>query len=417
MGNSVSSAFRWGNVPLKVGATTKLSRAGRNEEQKIEYAVSEMRGKRQTMEDKHIHITSIPVNEGSALDDHSLFAVFDGHGGEFSSCFLEQHFVEVLASRPEMKEYAELPATGPMGRTDVNGIQMLRQALHETFKQLDAALTVAQKERNYEIQQGKITPPQPVDESDDEIRQPPPSKNIFNPASPDFVGERSGSTAVTVLITPTHILCANCGDSRAFLRRSGKTLPLSFDHKPSSIIEKARVTKAGGTVKSKRVDGDLAVSRAFGDFIYKGDCERPYNEQKITVEPDILLYPRDIQNDEFIVLACDGIWDVATSNQCSEFVQSLLADGETNFAAICEEAIDICFERGSRDNMTMMLVALPGIRADRSGAAVIQNALWGYRTARKAKKIQETTNNVTCSTVSTLQRGIGIEQDVLCTSP
>ena len=76
--------------------------------------------------------------------------------------------------------------------------------------------------------------------------------------------------------------------------------------------------------------------------------------------------------------------------------------------------MDVCLERGSRDNMTFMMVALPGIHADRSKAAAIQNALWGYRTTRKARKIHEKTSQMTCSTVSTIQREAGIEQEIFC---
>ena len=81
--------------------------------------------------------------------------------------------------------------------------------------------------------------------------------------------ERSGTTGVIVLVTPHHILCANAGDSRAILARNGVALPLSFDHKPANDVETVRVDKSGGFVKNGHVDGDLAVSRAFGDFSYK----------------------------------------------------------------------------------------------------------------------------------------------------
>merc|ERR1712157_572224 len=105
-------------------------------------------------------------------------------------------------------------------------------------------------------------------------------------------------------------LCSNAGDSRSILCRGGKVLPLSFDHKPSHAVEHARVDEAGGFVKMRRIDGDLAVSRVFGDFRYKLNDNLPCEKQKVTANPEIIVCPRDYGRDEFVILGCDGIWDV-----------------------------------------------------------------------------------------------------------
>lgn len=81
--------------------------------------------------------------------------------------------------------------------------------------------------------------------------------------------EGSGTTASTVMITPTHIICANAGDSRSILVTEDRVVELSKDHKPSNDTELQRIRLAGGSVALGRVDGDLAVSRALGDFQYK----------------------------------------------------------------------------------------------------------------------------------------------------
>ena len=81
-----------------------------------------------------------------------------------------------------------------------------------------------------------------------------------------------GCTATTVLITPTHLICANAGDSRVVLGRSGGDevcCPLSEDHKPDNDGEKRRIEAVGGFVEENRVNGSLALSRALGDFEYK----------------------------------------------------------------------------------------------------------------------------------------------------
>ena len=79
----------------------------------------------------------------------------------------------------------------------------------------------------------------------------------------------SGCTAVIAFIIGNMLLCVNLGDSRALLSRQGRVIQLSQDHKPYNPEEKARIEAAGGNVYQDRTQGQLAVSRAFGDFIYK----------------------------------------------------------------------------------------------------------------------------------------------------
>jgi len=82
----------------------------------------------------------------------------------------------------------------------------------------------------------------------------------------DGFEERSGATAVVALVTPTDILVANAGDSRCVLGRAGRSVEMSEDHKPTNPAEKRRITRAGGSVALGRVNGELAVSRAMGDY-------------------------------------------------------------------------------------------------------------------------------------------------------
>jgi serine/threonine protein phosphatase PrpC len=132
-------------------------------------------------------------------------------------------------------------------------------------------------------------------------------RGLFDPRT----NERSGCTAVAVMITPTHIITANSGDSRALLSRGGVNVELSYDHKPWLEVESTRIEKAGGAVSFKRVDGELAVSRALGDFQYK-DPDLPPEDCKVTANPDVDVQLRT-EADQFIVIACDGIWDVMTN--------------------------------------------------------------------------------------------------------
>ena len=115
-------------------------------------------------------------------------------------------------------------------------------------------------------------------------------------------------------------MCANTGDSRAVLARGGQAVTLSNDHKPYLPGEKERIEKAGGQVKFNRVNGDLAVSRALGDFVYKRCESVAFKEQAVTAFPEIIVEERE-ESDQFIVLACDGIWDVMSSQEVVEKVR------------------------------------------------------------------------------------------------
>lgn len=76
----------------------------------------------------------------------------------------------------------------------------------------------------------------------------------------------------------------NVGDSRAVASCSGVAEPLSFDHKPANEEEAKRIIAAGGWVEFNRVNGNLALSRALGDFIFKRNDEKRPEEQIVTGE-------------------------------------------------------------------------------------------------------------------------------------
>ncbi|KAF8116306.1 hypothetical protein N665_0020s0155 [Sinapis alba] len=127
-----------------------------------------------------------------------------------------------------------------------------------------------------------------------------------------------GSTAVVSVITPEKIVVANCGDSRAVLCRNGKPVPLSTDHKPDRPDELDRIQEAGGRViywDGPRVLGVLAMSRAIGDNYLK-----PY----VSSEPEVTVTDRT-EEDEFLILASDGLWDVVTNEAACAMVHMYLS--------------------------------------------------------------------------------------------
>ena len=177
-----------------------------------------------------------------------------------------------------------------------------------------------------------------------------------------------GTTAVAVFITPTHLICANAGDSRSVYCK-GEVVALSEDHKPDNPDERARIERAGGHVAQgmmgmgpMRVDGDLAVSRCLGDFEYKQNKQLPPVEQKVSPLPECRICQRDPSKDELLILACDGIWDVMTNEECCDALRELLMEGERDMGLVAEECLMMCLDKESKDNMSAVVVAFPAAK-------------------------------------------------------
>ena len=142
---------------------------------------------------------------------------------------------------------------------------------------------------------------------------------------PEDCATQQGTTACVVLITPDKIFCSNSGDSRGVLMQGDTAIGLSEDHKPDNTIERDRIYNANHTVMSQRVDGCLALSRAFGDYRFKDQDELKPEEQAVTAFPDITSRDRT-KEDKFIMLACDGIWDCLTNEQCCKKMAYYIKD-------------------------------------------------------------------------------------------
>lgn len=126
------------------------------------------------------------------------------------------------------------------------------------------------------------------------------------------------------VITPTHVVCANVGDSRAVVGSKNQSIALTDDHKPENPEECARIERAGGFVADNRVVGELAMSRAIGDFRYKLNPNLPFHEQLVIPVPDISVHERNRKNDYVLVVACDGVWDAMSNDEAAVFTQQFL---------------------------------------------------------------------------------------------
>lgn len=171
-----------------------------------------------------------------------------------------------------------------------------------------------------------------------------------------------GSTCLVVLLKDAKLFCANVGDSRAVASVDGRPVQLSIEHKPYHQTEEARIIAAGAYIESNRVNGNLALSRALGDFFFKRAADKPLEEQAISAFSDVSVFELDAQY-EFLVVACDGIWDVMSNDEVIDFCRLRLADGLTP-AAVAEDLSMHCMAPDCSmgglgcDNMTVMIVCL-----------------------------------------------------------
>lgn len=152
-------------------------------------------------------------------------------------------------------------------------------------------------------------------------------------------GKDSGCTAVVAILCGNDLYVANAGDSRCVVSRAGQAIEMSIDHKPEDDVERTRIERAGGQVTGDgRVNGGLNLSRALGDHAYKENDKLPLKEQMISSQPDIKKLTIG-DKDEFMVLACDGIWNSLSSQQVIDYVRPRLQKGGRSLSAICEEVI------------------------------------------------------------------------------
>lgn len=113
------------------------------------------------------------------------------------------------------------------------------------------------------------------------------------------------------------LYCANAGDARGVLCRAGKAVRLTYDHKGTDKQEAKRIMDAGGFVMSGRVNGVLAVTRSLGDSAMKEFVVgAPY-----TTETDLS------DEDEFIILACDGVSGLSSAIVCDFLIRLICSCG------------------------------------------------------------------------------------------
>mmetsp|Transcript_58915 Transcript_58915/g.184912 ORF Transcript_58915/g.184912 Transcript_58915/m.184912 type:complete len:333 (+) Transcript_58915:89-1087(+) len=304
---------------------------------RLSWASSCMQGWRVGMEDAHICLPSLRAD--GYWGSTGLFGVMDGHGGEQVARFCERHLPEELCKfrleRGSAARDFEAALVGAFHRMD------------ELLQDRSASGPELQRLTN-----------KPAPEAAGRAVRP------TGPVDADLVG----CTACVCCVTEDQLVVANAGDSRAVLCRGGRAVALSEDHKPNDAREKRRIEAAGGYVENSgpgqyRVNGNLNLSRALGDLEYKKDATRGPEEQIICATPDVEFAERS-EEDEFLVICCDGVWDVKTNEEVCDFVSPRLKKGE-EIPKIIEALLDDCIAADPRethglggDNMTCVIVQL-----------------------------------------------------------
>ncbi|VDO67718.1 unnamed protein product [Heligmosomoides polygyrus] len=261
----------------------------------LRYAMASMQGWRVDMEDAHV--VEVSMADRDPYKDWSFFAVFDGHAGNIAADDAAENIMRTLMETPQFEKVTdELKQNG--GVLCEKSIILLEDGIKAGFLKLDENIR---------------TRLDSVSRSDD----------------------RSGSTAVCAMITPTHIIIANLGDSRAVVSRKDEGSFGTEDHKVS--------------------DPFWLCFRALGDFEYKNVPGLEPNKQLVSPEPDVYVLERQKDKDEFLVVACDGIYDVMENEELCRFVESRLHVCD-DLNQVCNDVLDACLSKGSRDNMTMIVV-------------------------------------------------------------
>jgi protein phosphatase 1L len=247
-------------------------------------------GNRPYMEDTYSYDMKMPYG-------FEYYGVFDGHGGNEVSLYLQEHMKDVI------KKYIIETLNSNKETIDVSKI------IYDSFKTI--------------------------------VNEIPYKTSIT-----------TGSTAIVMLRYKNKMWIGNVGDSRGVMNNGLDVIELSKDHKPNEESEYKRITSLGGYVSKAhegdvyRVNGVLAVSRAIGDFALS-----PY----VTWKPEITSYNIGEHN-HYVFLATDGVWDVLSSKQVIDIINKNIIN-ET-WKNIGNDIISIARHNGSGDNIACMFVIL-----------------------------------------------------------
>ncbi|CAH9078952.1 unnamed protein product [Cuscuta europaea] len=263
-------------------------------------------GPRRYMEDEHIRIDDLSTHLGSLFTfpkPSAFYGIFDGHGGAEAASYVRKNAIRFFFKDANFPQTCEGVDDAFLGE--------LEDSLRRGFLLADLALA-------------------------DECSS---------------VSSSSGTTALTALVLGRLLMVANAGDCRAVLSRKGEAFDMSQDHRPNYSLERTRVEELGAFIDDGYLNGVLSVTRALGDW----DMKLPHGSQSpLIAEPELkqILLTED---DEFLIIGCDGIWDVMSSQEAVSLVRRGLRrhdDPEQCAKDLVMEALRL----NTFDNLTVIIV-------------------------------------------------------------
>jgi len=265
-----------------------------------------MQGNRPKQEDRALFVADLSLARGvppkhwprekdEDLSKMSLACIFDGHSGELCSDYLSKHVVQQLFASEGFLKCS------------------MRDTLLRVFSNMDEEVCTALRRHS----------------------------------------DESGSTGTIVIVDgrTNELYLSNVGDSVCVLCKQGRAVPILAMHRPSDIREKERVEKAGGKVINNRVNGILAISRAFGDVQFKS---LHGTSGLLCSIPDIVIEPIT-GSIEFAVIASDGLWDVMDPQTVVNFVRKK-ASTRGDMTHVVQDLVQEAYAQGSVDNVTVMIL-------------------------------------------------------------
>lgn len=283
---------------------------------------------RNKMEDVHTYIANF-----AECVDWGYFAIFDGHAGKETArwCGINLHRLleEEIEKGLTGKEDEATHSAPLIGSTD------LKESLYNSFVKADELI---EKEGTGNSGCTAIVAVLRW-ETDGEAKE----------KSKDLTERINKYDFVPSAYHKRMLYTSNVGDLRIVLYKGGRPYRLSYDHKATDINEINRVRSSGGLIMKNRVNGVLAVTRSLGDSYMKD----------LVIGKPFTTSTEITDEDEFMILACDGVWDVISDLKACEFVADILREtNEPQIAAkkLCQFAID----NSTTDNVTVMIVKFDG---------------------------------------------------------
>jgi len=252
-----------------------------------------MQGFRVDMEDHHTICLRLPNHQ-----DHAFIGLYDGHSGSAASDFLAQQFWREIDSLKEIT----------------------KSNLDDIVRKLDEHWSKDPRKTEGSTVLFSV------------IERPKNNSKLYK------------------------VLVGWAGDSRGIAVKAGKLEELTIDHKPSNPEEKARIEHANGWVTNDRVDGELAVSRSFGDWNMKdyNNGTLKYHELKVIC---VLEFKEiELAEGDWLLLSCDGLTEQLRNEDIFEKLIELKWEHPNDADVVLDGLMQRALSSGSKDNMSTILV-------------------------------------------------------------